>query len=233
MAGTDDVTGPVSQGSDSPSTRRARTWRSLNRFEAFSDGVFAIVTTILIYNLKVPESPDGLLGQLMNQWPSFLGYLIAFAFIGGMWIAHTNLTRLLDAVDPILLGLNLLQLLFVSLLPFTTSLFTAHMLDSGRRVAAVAFALNLGLSALMGAILVTYVARTPGLARASDRAELGWLQRQRWIGVALLAVSFVMSALLPKAAVVADIAAVLLLLVQPLWGMRQFGSAGGAGYREP
>jgi hypothetical protein len=85
----------------------------------------------------------------------------------------------------------------------------------------------------MGAILVTYVARTPGLARASDRAELGWLQRQRWIGVALLAVSFVMSALLPKAAVVADIAAVLLLLVQPLWGMRQFGSAGGAGYREP
>ena len=146
-----------------------------------------------------------------------------------MWIAHTNLTRLLDTVDPILLGLNLLQLLFVSLLPFTTSLFTAHMLDSGRRVAAVAFALNLGLSALMGAILVTYVARTPGLMRDSDRAELGWLERQRWIGVALLAVSFVISALLPKAAVVADIAAVLLLLVQPLWGMRQFGSAGGVG----
>ena len=225
MNGTDDETDPVSQGSDSRSTRRVRTWRSLNRFEAFSDGVFAIVTTILIFNLKVPESPDGLLGQLKDQWPSFLGYFIAFAFIGGLWIAHTNLTRLLDAVNPIFLGLNLLQLLFVSLLPFTTSLFTAHMLDSGRRVAAAAFALNLGLSALMGAILVSYVARTPGLVRASDRAELEWLQRQRWIGVGLLTVSFVISALLPKAAVVADFAAVLLLLVQPLWGMRRFDGA--------
>ena len=86
----------------------------------------------------------------------------------------------------------------MSLFPFTTSLFTAHMLDSGRRVSAVAFALNLGLSALMGAILVSYVARNPELTRASDRPELGWLQRQRWIGVALLAASFVISASLPK-----------------------------------
>ena len=227
MNDTDDEAGPAAQGSDSRRARRARTWRSLNRLEAFSDGVFAIVTTILIFNLKVPESPDALLNQLRDQWPSFLGYLIAFAFIGGLWIAHTNLTRLLDTVDPILMGLNILQLLFVSLLPVTTSLFTAHMLDSGRRVAAVAFALNLGLSALMGAILVSYVARTPGLMRDSDLAELEWLERQRWIGVALLAVSFVISALLPKAAVVADIAAVLLLLVQPLWGMRQFRGPDG------
>ena len=53
------------------------------------------------------------------------------------------------------------------------------------------------------------------------------------MGVALLGVSFVISALLPKAAVVADFAAVLLLLVQPLWGMRQFSSSGGASEREP
>jgi uncharacterized membrane protein len=222
MMSSDDETDPLSSGSDSRSARRTRTWRSLNRLEAFSDGVFAIVTTILIFNLKVPDSPDGLLNQLRDQWPSFLGYIIAFAFIGGLWIAHTNLTRLLDTVDPIFLALNLLQLFFVSTLPFSTSLFTAHMLDSGRRVAAVAFALNLGLSALVGAILVSYVARRPELVRASDRAELALLRRQRWIGVVLLAVSFLVSVLLPQGAIVADFVAVLLLLVQPLWGFRRF-----------
>ena len=66
MMSTDDETDPLSQGSDSRSARRTRTWRSLNRLEAFSDGVFAIVTTILIFNLKVPESPDGLLNQLRD-----------------------------------------------------------------------------------------------------------------------------------------------------------------------
>ena len=52
MNDTDDEAGPAAQGSDSRRARRARTWRSLNRLEAFSDGVFAIVTTILIFNLK-------------------------------------------------------------------------------------------------------------------------------------------------------------------------------------
>jgi uncharacterized membrane protein len=56
------------------------------RLEAFSDGVFAIAITLLILDLHVPESSDRLIGQLRSEWPSFLGYVVSFAFIGGSWI---------------------------------------------------------------------------------------------------------------------------------------------------
>jgi len=190
------------------------------RLEAFSDGVFAIVITLLVLDLKVPESPDRLLGQLADEWPFFLGYLVSFAFIGGVWIAHTRLTRLLDAADSVFLGLNLLLLLFVSFLPFTTKLLTTHMVDAGQRVAVVMFGANLTLAGLMSSLLVSYVARAHELS-GFDPADLAWLVRQRWAGVALTTLSTVISALLPKAAVVFYLVLSLLLIVQPLWAMRR------------
>lgn len=126
---------------------------STTRLEAFSDGVFAIAVTLLVLDLKVPESPERLLEQLFAEWPSFLGYLVSFAFISASWIAHAGLTHLLQTADGVFLGLNLLLLLFVSFLPFTTSLFTKHMTDSGELVSVVAFGLNLTLAAL--AFLIT------------------------------------------------------------------------------
>jgi uncharacterized membrane protein len=190
------------------------------RLEAFSDGVFAIVITLLVLDLKVPESPDRLLGQLADEWPFFLGYLVSFAFIGGVWIAHTRLTRLLDAADSVFLGLNLILLLFVSFLPFTTKLLTTHMVDAGQRVAVVMFGANLTLAGLMSSLLVSYVARAHELS-GFDPADLAWLVRQRWAGVALTTLSTVISALLPKAAAVFYLVLSLLLIVQPLWAMRR------------
>ena len=191
------------------------------RLEAFSDGVFAIVITLLVLDLKVPESPDRLLGQLADEWPFFLGYLVSFAFIGGVWIAHTGLTRLLDAADSVFLGLNLILLLFVSFLPFTTKLLTTHMVDAGQRVAVVMFGANLTLAGLMSSLLVSYVARAYELSGGFDPADLAWLVRQRWAGVALTTLSTVISALLPKAAAVFYLVLSLLLIVQPLWAMRR------------
>jgi uncharacterized membrane protein len=191
------------------------------RLEAFSDGVFAIVITLLVLDLKVPESPDRLLGQLADEWPFFLGYLVSFAFIGGVWIAHTGLTRLLDAADAVFLGLNLILLLFVSFLPFTTKLLTTHMVDAGQRVAVVMFGANLTLAGLMSSLLVSYVARAHELSGGFDPADLAWLVRQRWAGVALTTLSTVISALLPKAAAVFYLVLSLLLIVQPLWAMRR------------
>ncbi|MGV9950265.1 TMEM175 family protein, partial [Rhodococcus aetherivorans] len=64
------------------------------RLDAFSDGVFAIVITLLVLELDVPDSAARLLEDLRAEWPSFLGYLVSFAFIGGVWVARSNLTRL-------------------------------------------------------------------------------------------------------------------------------------------
>ena len=116
----------------------------LDRFNAFSDGVFAIVITLLVLELPVPPSTEPILPALAESWPDFLGYLISFAFIGGIWISHAGLTRYLRRGDVVSFRLNLVLLLFVSLLPFSTHLMVAHMhgADASMAVAISPSSLN-------------------------------------------------------------------------------------------
>ncbi len=140
------------------------------RLEAFSDGVFAIVVTLLVLELEVPRAHERLWHELAQGWPAFLGYLVSFAFIGGSWISHSNMTRFIKATDDILMRLNLLLLLFVSFLPFTTNLMATHLNDPGEGLAVVVFGLNLTLAALLVSVVVGYAGHTPSLA-ADDVAE--------------------------------------------------------------
>ncbi len=204
------------------------------RLEAFSDGVFAIAITLLILDLHVPESPDRLISQLAAEWPSFLGYVVSFAFIGGSWIAHTFLTHLLRVTDSVVIGLNLLQLLFVSLLPYSTSLFTKHLTGSSERTAVLIFGLNLTLGTLISSTLVSYVKRMDELKSNVDPAKAVWLVRQRWTITAMFALSTAMSVFVPKVAVGFYLLLSLTLIGQPvlrlrkqLWPQsREGGSAG-------
>jgi uncharacterized membrane protein len=144
------------------------------RLEAFSDGVFAIAITLLVLELHVPTGQEALLRGLEHEWPRYLGYFVSFAFISGVWIAHSNLTRFIKAADPDLMRLNLMLLLFVSFLPFTTAIAATHLFASNlslreitiststERVAAVVFGLNMTLAALMVYLMLRHVARTPG-----------------------------------------------------------------------
>ena len=98
------------------------------RLEAFSDGVFAIAITLLVLELHVPAGH--LVSGLEGEWPRYLGYFVSFAFIGGVWVAHSNLTRFIKAADADLMRLNLMLLLFVSFLPFTTGVVATHLAAS-------------------------------------------------------------------------------------------------------
>lgn len=191
------------------------------RLEAFSDGVFAIVITLLILDLHVPESPDRLVSQLAAEWPSFLGYLVSFSFIGGSWLAHTTLTHLLRMTDGVFLRLNLLQLLFVSFLPFSTSLLTKHLTGSAEHVAVVLFGINRTLGTLVSSVMISYVARTDDLRSNVDPATVAWLERQRWRTVAIAALSTALGAFLPEIAVGFYLLFSLMLIGQPLWRLRK------------
>ena len=63
---------------------------------------------------------------LEHEWPWYLGYFVSFAFIGGLWIAHSTMSRFIKAADPDLMRLNLMLLLFVSFLPFTAAIAATH-----------------------------------------------------------------------------------------------------------
>ncbi|MFD9337053.1 TMEM175 family protein [Streptomyces sp. NPDC060028] len=112
-----------------------------NRVEAFSDGVFAIVITILVLELKVPEGQgDELWHGLWEQWPHYAAYVVSFLIIGVMWVNHHTIFSHLKRVDRPLLFLNLLVLMVVSVIPYTTNVLAEHLVnDDSANVAAILY----------------------------------------------------------------------------------------------
>lgn len=88
------------------------------RLEAFSDGVLAIIITIMVLELKVPHG-DGL-DVLVERWPIFLSYVLSFLYIGIYWSNHHHLLHTAKGVSGGVLWANLHLLFWLSLVPFTT-----------------------------------------------------------------------------------------------------------------
>lgn len=100
------------------------------RVEAFSDGVVAIAITLLVLDIHVPRAADGgrhLGADLAEQWPSYAAYVVSFVTIGIVWINHHATLRRLRQVDHTLLLLNLLLLLVVGVVPWSTSLVAEYL----------------------------------------------------------------------------------------------------------
>lgn len=88
---------------------RARRQLRTARMEAFSDGIFTIAGTLLVIELAVPPGSTHLWHAVVEQWPSSLGYLVSFATIGAIWLAHSVITEYLDHASLWLMRLNLIR----------------------------------------------------------------------------------------------------------------------------
>jgi uncharacterized membrane protein len=88
------------------------------RLEAFSDGVIAVIITVLVLEMKVPHGPD--LAALAPVLPVFLSYVLSFVYVGIYWNNHHHLFQLADSVDGSVMWANLHLLFWLSLLPFST-----------------------------------------------------------------------------------------------------------------
>ena len=167
---------------------------------------------------KLPTGRQHLASLLGEEWPRYLGYFVSFAFIGGVWVAHSTVSHFIKAVDATLMRLNLVLLLFVSLLPFTTAILATHLFASilpidrvtepqpgfgPERLAVVIFGVNLTLAALMTFLVIRHVDRTDELA-ADDRVEeeLRGFARGRRTAVILQALATVVGVFLPVVAMV-------------------------------
>jgi len=89
-----------------------------NRLEAFSDGVIAIIITIMVLELKVPHGTE--LADLRPLIPVFLSYVLSFIYVGIYWNNHHHLLHTIDHVTGGVLWANLHLLFWLSLIPFTT-----------------------------------------------------------------------------------------------------------------
>jgi uncharacterized membrane protein len=89
------------------------------RLEAFSDGVIAVIITIMVLELEVPHGTD--LGALATALPVFLAYVLSFVFVGIYWNNHHHLLHAVQRVDGAVLWANMHLLFWLSLVPFVTA----------------------------------------------------------------------------------------------------------------
>src|ERR1043166_9432588 len=101
-----------------------------NRIEALSDGIFAIAMTLLVLEFHVPSLPADapnveVLPAMLALWPKFLSYVVAFVSLGFFWVGHHVMYHIIRRADRVLLWLNIVFFMFVSFLPFSTSVLNA------------------------------------------------------------------------------------------------------------
>jgi uncharacterized membrane protein len=114
------------------------------RLESFSDGVIAVIITIMVLEFKVPAA-NGLAG-LVTLLPTLAVYLLSYVFVGIYWVNHHHLVGRLKHADHLILWANLFHLFFLSLTPFFTNYMVVKLEDSFSVAVYTALLLVLGLS---------------------------------------------------------------------------------------
>jgi TMEM175 potassium channel family protein len=129
---------------------------SRGRLEAFSDGVLAIVMTIMVLELRPPEGTS--LDSLVALWPKFLAYALSFVYLGIYWVNHHHLLHAVSRVNGTVLWSNLNLLFWLSLVPFGTAWMGETEFAS---VPVAVYAALLLMPAIAYGILVQALLRVP------------------------------------------------------------------------
>jgi uncharacterized membrane protein len=137
------------------------------RLAAFSDGVFAIVITLLVLDLRVPEYHQGeLLPSLLREGPSYLAFTVSFIYIGVLWLNHHALLRMVRGTTVVLSWINIAILFGVVIIPFPTAVLASALVDGDTddlRVAVVMYALAAALMSAPWLVFFAYLRRHPTL----------------------------------------------------------------------
>lgn len=137
-----------------------------SRLEAFSDGVLAIIITIMVLELRVPEGAD-VTALLRETGTGLLSYVLSFSYIGIYWNNHHHLFQLAERIKGGVLWANLHLLFWLSLLPLST----AWMDESGfARVPVMTYGLNLLAAAVAFTVLQSVIIASQGEGSALQRA---------------------------------------------------------------
>ena len=131
------------------------------RLEAFSDGVFAIVITLLILDIRTPVvAPTDLGAALVNNLSQILTYILSFFIVGLYWHLHHQVSAQVKLIDGAFIWLNLVWLLFVSMLPFPTALLGRYPLQP---IPLTIYGINLILVNVTGFVILVYLQKHPEL----------------------------------------------------------------------
>ena len=133
------------------------------RLEAFSDGVIAILITIMVLELKIPEEADG--AALQRMLPAFLTYVLSFVYLGIYWVNHHHMLTMTERINGKILWANLHLLFWLSLVPAATAWL-------GESHGAVLPTVVYGVS-LLGPAIAYYILQNAIIAEEGPGSRLG------------------------------------------------------------
>jgi uncharacterized membrane protein len=128
--------------------------RQPRRVTGFTDAVFAITSTLLVLDIRLPGGTDHLDRSLLALWPSYLAYAMTFLLIGQTWVNHHIMFDHIRTVDRPLLLLNTLMLMIGAFLPFAASVLAQAFRTGRGERAATAF---YGITFMLGAIVFNLI----------------------------------------------------------------------------
>jgi uncharacterized membrane protein len=150
-----------------------------SRIAALVDGIFAVAMTLLVLDLKLPEgtklsNDTAVWRQLFQLTGRFYTYALSFVVLGTYWIGHHSLFHFVRRVSRGMLWLNLLFLLFITLLPFSTNLLSGH---SHLQIPVVVYGINLLLIFIISLLQLLYLEHHPELSH--DQLSPSWIANSR------------------------------------------------------
>jgi len=179
------------------------------RLEAFSDGVLAVAITLLVLDLHLDfaQGHQGVGHQLREEWPSFAAYLVSFFFIGVIWVNHNALLALAVRVDRVLMFHNLVLLMWVTTIPFTTSTLAGFLREGGAdaRWAVLLYATSMEGMAISFVLILRRIIRHGLLARPVGAAEARRAQLRFGLGTLAYPAATAIGLLSPPAMLLAYI----------------------------
>jgi len=179
---------------------------SRGRLEAFSDGVLAIVITIMVLELRPPEGVTA--DDLFALWPKFLSYVMSFAYIAIYWVNHHHLLQTVHAVTGRVLWANIHLLFWLSLVPFTTAWMGEHQFAP---FPTAVYSASLIMPAVAFSLLVAAIVRIPG--QPPNLAEELGRDMKGKISIVAYVVAVPIALVLPLAAVAIFVAIAALWIV--------------------
>ncbi|MET0416348.1 MAG: TMEM175 family protein [Actinoplanes sp.] len=175
---------------DAPPSAAGQSVTDAGRVAAFSDGVFAIVITLLVLDLRVPEFHEGELAEaVLDEAPAFLAFAVSFVYIGVLWLNHHALFRLIRGTTLALNWINLGILFGVVVIPFPTSVLAAALAEGNGedlRVAVVIYSVAATLMSAPWLVFFAYLRRHPILhGEHVTRDQVRVQERRPITGIAL------------------------------------------------
>jgi uncharacterized membrane protein len=175
------------------------------RLEAFSDGVIAIIITIMVLELKIPHGSTVI--ELYHLLPVFLSYILSFVFVGIYWGNHHHLLHTVHSVNSKIIWANMHLLFWLSLIPFATGWMGENHFDELPVAVYGVLLLLCGFAFyILQKTIMAHYTHTTDLIEALKKQE-----KKTWISVALYLCSVPLAFFNPAAA------AVLFVIVAVMW----------------